>query len=68
MLGTLIMIIALAWRFRSRQKGQDIGQSVGYMIFITLGLFWLFVLGGTGGDLVYEYGIGVRGVNPLLAE
>jgi len=31
-----------------------------------LGLLWIFIVGGTGGQLVYEYAVNVRGVNPLL--
>ena len=33
---------------------------------VTVGLLWVVVLGGTGGPLTYEYGINVRGINPLL--
>ena len=32
------------------------------------GLIWIMLLGGTGGQLTYQYGINVRGVNPLFHE
>lgn len=66
MAGTLIMLIVLALRYRSRRQGQDFGKAQWYLIFAVLGLFWVFIVGGTGGALTYDYGINVRGVNPLL--
>lgn len=66
MFGTLVTLGLLAWRFNGRRKGQDIGRHPVYVGLIVLGLVWLVLLGGTGGNLVYELGINVRGVNPLL--
>ncbi|MBV7332831.1 DUF2231 domain-containing protein [Chloroflexi bacterium TSY] len=66
MLGTVVMIGLVIWRYLSRRKGQDAGTSLLYLAFAVVGLVWLFLLGGTGGNLVYEYGVNVRGVNPLL--
>ena len=66
MLGTLIILIILGWRYRSRRQGQDIGKGQWYLIFAVLGLVWIFIVGGTGGSLTYDYGVNVRGVNPLL--
>lgn len=66
MVGTLVMIGLVIWRFRSRRQGGDVGTGIPYLAFAVVGLLWLFVLGGTGGELTYEYGINVRGVNPLL--
>ncbi len=56
----------LGWRWRSRRAGRDVGQSPLYLGVVAVGLVWLVVVGGTGGELTYEYGINVRGVNPLL--
>lgn len=64
--GTLVTLALLFWRYRSRRNGRDSGQGLPYLLIALIGLGWLFVLGGTGGNLVYEYGVNVRGVNPLL--
>lgn len=64
--GTLVTLGLLFWRYRTRRKGQDSGQGLPYLLIALIGLVWLFLLGGTGGNLVYEYGVNVRGVNPLL--
>lgn len=66
MAGTLIILIILGLRYRSRRQGQDIGKAQWYLAFAVLGLIWVFIVGGTGGSLTYDYGINVRGVNPLL--
>jgi len=65
-LGTLIMIAFVVWRAASRRRGNDIGEKGWYVIFAILGLVWIFVVGGTGGQLVYQYAINVRGSNPLF--
>lgn len=64
--GTLIMLIAVGWRYVSRRRGLDIGNSQLYLLFAVVGIVWIFISGGTGGSLTYDYGINVRGVNPLL--
>jgi len=66
MIGTLVMLIMLIMRLRSRRRGHDIGHAKWYFAFAIVGLIWVFIVGGTGGALTYDYGIGVRGVNPLL--
>ena len=66
MLGTLATLGVLGWRFIARRKGQDIGAHPVYVGLIVLGLVWVVLLGGTGGNLVYELGVNVRGINPLL--
>lgn len=66
MLGTLASVGVLAWRFVARRRGQDIGAHAGYVGLAVIGLAWLVVLGGTGGNLVFQHAINVRGVNPLL--
>ena len=67
--GSIVLLTAigvLGWRFIARRKGQDIGTHPVYVGLIVLGLVWVVLLGGTGGNLVYELGVNVRGVNPLL--
>lgn len=66
MLGTLATLGMAGWRLNARRKGQDLGTHPVYVGLIVLGLVWVVLLGGTGGNLVYELGINVRGVNPLL--
>lgn len=66
MLGTLAVLGLLVWRTLARRKGKDIGAHPLYLAIASLGLVWLVLLGGTGGNLVYELGINVRGINPLL--
>jgi len=66
MFGTVLIIALVVWRGLSRRRGRDIGQKGWYVAIAVLGLVWIFVVGGTGGQLVYEYAVNVRGVNPLL--
>ncbi|NPV55816.1 MAG: DUF2231 domain-containing protein [Anaerolineae bacterium] len=65
-LGTLVMVGVTIWRYTSRRKGKDIGRSPAYLVFAVLGILWIVIVGGTGGQLVYTHAINVRGVNPLL--
>ena len=39
---------------------------MGRRLVHAIGLALVVIVGGTGGQLTYEYGINVRGVNPLL--
>lgn len=71
MFGSLAMLIAAEWRRRSRKKSlsnptSEIGNSTGWLVFATLGLVWITYVGGSGGSLVYDHGLNVRGANPLL--
>lgn len=66
--GSLLTLALLAWRYWSRRKGSDIGTKPYYLAIAGIGIVWLFVLGGTGGNLVYKYGVNVEGVNPLLSR
>ncbi len=66
LVGTLAMVAFVVWRAASRRRGGDIAEKGWYPLFAVLGLAWIFIVGGTGGQLVYEYAINVRGVNPLL--
>lgn len=64
-LGTIVLLGMAIWRYRSRRNGCDIGDRRWYLTFAVVGLAWIFFVGGTGGSLTYDYGINVRGVNPL---
>ena len=64
-IGTLFMVAMVIWRYRSRRKGNDVGERSWYLAFAVIGLIWIFIVGGTGGSLTYNYGINVRGTTPL---
>ena len=66
-IGTLVMLAMVTWRWRSRRVdvANDVGNRNWYLAFALIGLLWIFYVGGTGGSLTYDYGINVRGVNPL---
>ena len=63
---TLLFIAATIWRFISRRRGSDCGASVPFLLVVAFGTGLLVMSGMTGGDLVFDYGINVRGINPLL--
>ena len=63
---TAFFIAATIWRFISRRRGSDCGGSVPFLMVVLMGAGLLVMSGMTGGDLVFDYGINVRGVNPLL--
>ena len=65
---TLLFIAATLWRFISRRRGSDCGGSVPFLALVAVGTGLLVMSGMTGGDLVFDYGINVRGVNPLLGQ
>ena len=65
---TALFIAATIWRFISRRSGTDCGGSVPFLAFVAVGTGLLVMSGITGGDLVFDYGINVRGVNPLLGQ
>ena len=66
LIGSALTLGLLTWRYRSRRKGNDVGSKPYYLAIAGIGIVWLVVLGGTGGNLVYEYGTNVDGINPLL--
>jgi len=66
LLGTLVMIAFAVWRYTTRRQGNDIAARNVYLILALVGLVWIFIVGGTGGQLVYNYAINVRHVNPVL--
>lgn len=66
LIGTVVMIGVVFWRWRARRQGKDLHANTIYLGIVVLGLVWIFLVGGTGGNLVYELAINVRGINPLL--
>ncbi len=65
---TAFFIALTIWRWISRRKGADAGTTPLYLAIILIGILGLILSGMTGGDLVYDYGVNVRGVNPLLGQ
>ena len=63
---TALFIAATVWRFISRRRGSDCGASIPFFLVVAFGTGLLVMSGMTGGDLVFDYGINVRGINPLL--
>ena len=55
-------------RYWTRRRNRDFGLRIYYLVPAGAGLFWIMLLGGTGGQLTYQYGNNVRGVNLLLHE
>ena len=67
-LGTLFVFVLVGIRYWTRRRNRDFGLRKFYLIPAAVGLIWIMLLGGTGGQLTYQYGINVRGVNPLSYE
>ena len=65
---TALFIAATIWRLISRRRGADAGGSIPFLVVVIVGTGLLVMSGMTGGDLVFDYGINVRGVNPLLGQ
>jgi uncharacterized membrane protein len=59
---TALFAALTAWRWRSLRHGSDIGGKPGYLALILLGVVILGVTGFLGGNLLTEYGIGVKGI------
>lgn len=55
-----IFIALTAWRWRSRRTTGETGVSWLYLTIGVLGLIVLTITGMTGGNLVYNLGVGVR--------
>ncbi len=59
---TALFVGLTAWRWRSMHRGSDVG---GTRVYLAVALFGLAVLGLTGfvgGNLLTEWGIGVKGI------
>ena len=53
-LGTISMLLIVGGRFWSRRRQIDFGLSHGNRGLAAVGLIWVKLLGGTGGQLTYE--------------
>jgi uncharacterized membrane protein len=60
LLTTTIFIGLTAWRWRSRRGNSDASASWPYLALGVAGLLVLTVTGMTGGNLVYNLGVGVK--------
>ena len=59
---TAVFAALSAWRWRSLGRGWDVGGSAPYLAVALLGLVVLGITGFLGGNLITEWGIGVRGI------
>ena len=59
---TALFAVLTAWRWRSLRRGSDVGENPVYLALILLGVVVLGVTGFLGGNLLSEYGIGVKGI------
>lgn len=60
LLTTAIFIALTAWRWRSRRANSETSASWLYLTIGVLGLAVLTITGMTGGNLVYNLGVGVK--------
>ena len=67
-LGTLFVFVLVGIRFWTWRRNRDFGLRKSYLIPAAVGLIWIMLLGGTGEQLTYRYGINLRGINPLFHE
>ena len=60
---TTALFVALTfWRWRSLRRSADVGGTRAYLAVVLTGLLVLGLTGFLGGNLLLEWGIGVRGV------
>ena len=59
---TALFVVLAAWRWRSLRLGSDVGGTRSYLALVLLGLVVLGVTGFLGGNLLTEWGIGVRNI------
>jgi uncharacterized membrane protein len=59
---TAIFAALTAWRWHSLRRGSDVGSTPPYLILVLLGLVVLGITGFLGGNLLSEWGIGVKGI------
>ena len=67
-LGTLFVFVLVGIRYWTRRRNRNFGLRKSYLVPAGAGLIWIILLGGTGGQLTYQYGINLRGINPLFHE
>lgn len=65
---TILAIGITLWRFFARRRGNDVGDGWIYLGLVSVVFVMLIMVGNTGGTLVYELGVNVQGINPLLGE
>ena len=63
---TAFFVLLTLWRMVTRIRGSDVGSSAPFAVLAVVGAGVLTMSGMTGGDLVFDHGINVRGINPLL--
>ena len=59
---TAVFVTLTGWRWRAVRRGSEVGGSSAYLALALLGLVILGVTGFLGGNLLSEWGIGVRGI------
>ncbi len=59
---TVLFVGLTAWRWRSMRRGGDAGGTRSYLVLALAGLVVLGVTNCIGGNLLTEWGIGVKGV------
>lgn len=59
---TAIFAGLTAWRWRSVRRGKDVGGTRLYLALMLAGLAVLGLTGLLGGNLLLEWGVGVRGI------
>lgn len=61
--GTIFIGLSI-WRWRGLRRGSDVSHSWLYALVSIVGAAVLLLVGMTGGDLVYDYGVGVEHIAP----
>ena len=56
-LGTLFIFVLVRILYWTRRRNRDFGLRKFYLVPAGAGLIWITLLGGTGGQLTYQYGI-----------
>ena len=59
---TAVFAALTAWRWRSVRRGAELGGEAAYLTVALLGLVVLGIAGFLGGNLLSEWGIGVKGL------
>ncbi len=59
---TVLFVGLTAWRWRAMRRGDAAGRTRGYLVVALAGLAVLGPTGILGGNLLTQWGIGVKGV------